>query len=308
MADTSNVPGSSNPATHTLPEFNIEDIDAADEVEILNLGSNMMLVRTRNTSKSPLPTKFLGAKPCVSRVEEEVISHPLADTPRNRLLYDRENYSIDGKSLYTMLHSDGGRRVVLSDKPYIAVAPTVHESQYRIWVDSEYPVKASPRFSEKILKGIVEVSDSGDATLLEEVYEEVINNRVRREAVRFPLEMKKLPDDRIEIIPEGWLIDGMFLVTWDATIYLYTSDWNTESFDPRSSNKQEEPGEFIGITPNDEFEPYEMTVGDKTYKFGKLEQLFIWRVRWMLDWEHNIEDEALKANIKRTFDEWDSFV
>lgn len=303
MTDDSDVQESSTTSDNLLPEVGVSDIDAADNVEIMHLSENMLLVRTQNTK--PLPAYFLNTKSCVSKVE--TVSHPMADTPKNRMLYDRENYSVGGKSLYTILHSNGGQRVILSDDPYVAVSPTIHESQYRLWMDSDHPVKTPPKLSEDVLRGIIDVTDEGDKSRLERVFFEVLNNRVRRDVVRFPIDMGKLPEDRIEIIADGWLIDGMFLVSWDATIYLYTSDWKTGSYDPRSSRKREEPGEFIGIQPDKEFEAYEMTVGDETFHFGELEQLFLWRVRWMLDWEINIEDEALKTTVRRTFDDWETF-
>lgn len=232
------------------------------------------------------------------------------NTPKNKLLFDREQYAVNGKSLYTLLHGSDDTRIVLDADPYVALAPTQHEDVYRLWYGT--PERNSVRTPVErvadVLNGIIDVVEDNDHDCLKGVYDHVINNQVRREVVGLFLDYNKLPTDRIEVMAEGWVIDDMFLVTWDTDVYLWTDTWKEGSYDPRSSQQYEQPGEFVTIEPQGELDPRDVRVGTQTYRFGKLERLFIYRVNWMLDWEHNINDPAKVATIKRTFDKYGDFL
>lgn len=263
-------------------ELTVDEIEAAESVEVTEL-PNMLLLDIDGT---------------VTYV---------SNTPKNKLLFDREKFSINGKSLYSLLHGNDGMRVVLSyDDPYVALSPSQHEDVYRLWYGTRdhHDVRTPVEQVEKVLNGIIEVVEDDDPSALKEVYDHVINNQVRREVVGLFLDFGKLPTDRIDVMAEGWLIDEMFLVTWDAKVYLWTDSWKEGSYDPRRSTQYEKPGEFITIEPEKELEPTDIPVGNQTYRFGKLERLFVHRVNWMLDWEHNIDDPANVRVIKRTFDEF----
>lgn len=269
-------------------EVTVEELEAAEDVTVKDL-SNMLLIEIDGRA-----------------------TH-VSNTPKNKLLYDRETYAVNGKSLYTLLHgADEGERVVLNEDPYVAVAPSQHENVYRLWYGArdQYSVRTPVDRVEDVLRGIIDLVEDDDPGTLADVYDQVINNQVRREIVGLFLDFEKLPTDRIDVLAEGWLLDEMFLITWDAEVYLFTESWKAGSYDPRSAKQYEQPGEFLTITPTDdagnpvEVEPQEIPLGDRTVRFGELEWLFIYRVRWMLDWEHNLDDPAKVEVIKRTFDEY----
>lgn len=262
-------------------ELTIDEIEAADDVAVTEL-PNMLLIEI-----------------------DDMMTY-VSNTAKNKLLFDREQYSVNGKSLYTLLHGNDDTRVVIASDPYIALSPTQHEDVYRLWYGT--PDRNSVRTPvgrvEDVLNGIIDVVEDDEPGRFQDVYDHVINNQVRREVVGLFLDYNKLPTDRIEVMAEGWVIDGMFLVTWDTEVYLWTDSWKEGSYDPRRSTQYEQPGEFVTANPKEELEPMDLNVGTQTYRFGKLERLFIYRVNWMLDWEHNIDDPAKVATIKRAFNEF----
>ncbi len=278
----------SSPPT-AFSEVTVEDLEAAEDVEVKDL-SNMLLIEIDGRATY------------------------MSNTPKNKLLFDRETYAVNGKSLYTLLHGaeEESRIVLCDDDPYVAIAPSPHENVYRLWYGSrnQYSVRTPVGRVEDVLRGIISLVEDDDPEQLADVYTHVIDNQVRREIVGLFLDFGKLPTDRIEVLAEGWLIDEMFLVTWDAEVYLFTDNWRAGSYDPRSSEQYEHPGEFLTITPTDDAgepidpEPHDVSVGEQTVRFGKLEWVFIYRVQWLLDWEHNIDDPAKVEVIKRTFDEY----
>lgn len=142
-------------------------------------------------------------------------------TYKNELLYKHE--------LYELLHPDeDDERVILTDSKqsdkFVAVAPTDNDSVYQIWVDDNpYPVMNPPSMAEDVLRGIRDALESpADYTRLYELYREIRSTRVRRSV----MEKATSLFPRNEVIPEeqGWNILGIFLLTWDARVFLNTGD------------------------------------------------------------------------------------
>ena len=275
--------------TDGFNELSVDEIEAAESVEVTEL-PNMLLIEI-----------------------DDAMTY-VSNTPKNKLLFDRERFAVEGKSLYTLLHGNDGMRVVLSYRdPYVALSPAQHEDVYRLWFGSRdhYDVRTPVDQVESVLEGIIDAVEYEDYTKLKDVYNYVINNQVRRELVEMFLDHGSFADrDRVDVTDEGWVIDGMFLVTWEAKVYLYTDSWKEGSYDPRRSTQYEKPGEFVTIQPKypdgtpKEYEPRDIPVGNATITLGELELLFIDRVIWMLDWEDNIDDPAKVGVIKRTFEEY----
>lgn len=141
-------------------------------------------------------------------------------TYKNKLLYEKE--------LYDLLHPDtNNSRVILTDKEdseFIAVAPTQNDSIYQLWVsENGYPVMNTPSKSESVLRGIDESLDENpDYTRLKDLYEELNENQVRRHVI----ERASSVFPKSEIVPtkDGWSVLGLFLLTWDARIFLDTGE------------------------------------------------------------------------------------
>lgn len=175
-------------------EDNTEDISDYRSQEVVSSLGNMFLVRDNEGIKQ-VPT-----------------------THKNRLLYERGFYKI-------LNSSNKSKKIVLTDEEdeqFVAIAPTENDSVYKIWIDDNTnPVKNPPSMSEKVLSGVEDSIDSpSDYECLRNVYQEIQSKRVRRSVIKrvarlFP---------KSEVIPEedGWNIKGVFLLTWDARVFLNT--------------------------------------------------------------------------------------
>lgn len=142
-------------------------------------------------------------------------------TYKNELLYRHE--------LYELLHPDEkNERVVLTDdeqdEKFVAVSPTQNDSVYQLWIDDNpYPVMNPPSMAEQVLRGVRDALEApSDYSRLYDVYQEIRSTRVRRAVIEKAASL--FP--RNEIIPEeqGWNILGIFLLTWDARVFLNTGD------------------------------------------------------------------------------------
>ncbi len=173
-------------------------------------------------------------------------------TYKNKLLYDEQ--------LYELLHPDAdNERVILTDEQqdddFIAIAPTNNDSVYQIWIDDyPYPVMNTPSNSEDVLRGVSEALGSpADYSRLRQIYKEIRENEVRRPVISkaesiFP---------RNEIIPkdEGWSIMGLFILTWDARVFLDTGKIEKQTtYRVRGSGVSEtdKAREFLQLTVDEE--------------------------------------------------------
>lgn len=145
----------------------------------------------------------------------------VASTYKNKLLYEH--------NLYEILNTDGqNSRIVLTDEEddenFIAIAPTENDSVYQIWLDNNpYPVMNPPSRAEDVLRGVKKSLDTpSDYGVIKQVYDDIRSDRVRR----FVIQSMESMFGAGQIVPEedGWNIMGIFLLTWDARIFLNTSD------------------------------------------------------------------------------------
>lgn len=186
-------------------------------------------------------------------------------TYKNELLYKHE--------LYQLLHPDTeDERVDLTDDlddRFVAVAPTENDSVYQIWSgDNPYPVMNPPSMAEQVLRGVRDAMDSpSDYERLQQVYQDIRSTRVRRAV----MEKASSLFPRSVVIPEdeGWNILGIFLLTWDARVFL-----NTESVDEQTAyrvagsgvSETDEEKEFLQLAIKDDIiEQYRGTNLDIRY-------------------------------------------
>lgn len=203
-----------------------EDISVINNAEVVETLGNMFLVRVDGEMKQ-VPATY-----------------------KNELLYKHE--------LYELLHPDKeSERIVLTDKKderFVAVAPTENDSVYQIWVDDNpYPVMNPPSMAEQVLRGIRDALDTpADYERLHEVYQDIRSSRVRRSV----MEKAASLFPRNELIPEdeGWNILGIFLLTWDARVFL-----NTGSVDDQTAYRV--AGSGVSET-DDEKEFLQLAVSD----------------------------------------------
>lgn len=216
---------------------------------------------------------------------------PVKNTPKNKLLYDYGLYSF---------FRDGEQRVVSEENPYISVQSLPRDDEYRLWVDDEdLSVVVPPSKSERLLRGIVDAFDHDDYSKIEGVYSEILENQVRRQVVNGMSVM--YPQTEIATVAEGWIIRGLFKVTWDASVHLVGRDLDEGSYVRGGDGvrKTDESHDLLELDAESVPDPVSIRIGDDEYTLTEREMEFIAKVEYLLDFEENIDDEAFLEIIKR---------
>lgn len=217
---------------------------------------------------------------------------PVKNTSKNKLLYKH--------GLYDFLYGGDSERKILREEPYVAVKPLDSDGEYRLWwEDSELGVTVQPRKSERLLGGIVDVLEHNDYTQIKSVYQQILNNQVRRQIIN-PLSILY---PQSEVIPsdDGWVIRGLFKVTWDAKVYLIGKDLDEGDYRRRGEDvvETDESIEFLTLEPNEEPERKTVKINGNEYTLSNLEMEFLAKVEYLLDFEETLGDKALLEIIKR---------
>lgn len=212
-------------------------------------------------------------------------------TPENTLLY------VHGMKEFL----SGENAVIVSEEnPEVIVAPTTNEMAYLLRVNGSTvettPKQASTLLSE--LKNVVEADDSVERDNgvegLVELYDEIISTQVRRWLIRALVKtFDKQERQRLTEHSRGWLVDGFYLIDWNAN--LYTIDDDHDEPDHRVSGGTTEAvdrtHEFLKLTPSESPEPLSVTINDTEYRVSEREMLFLSKVRFMLDRRYYHEDK-----------------
>lgn len=146
------------------------------------------------------------------------------------------------------------------DDRFIAIAPTQNDSIYQIWIDDNpYPVMNPPSMAEDVLRGVRDaIQAPADYGQLNDVYERIRSKQVRRYVI--DKAMSLFPKSEVVPEDEGWNVMGIFLLTWDARVFLNTGSVEDQSsYRVRGSGVSEtdEAKEFLQLHVNDEvFEQY----------------------------------------------------
>jgi hypothetical protein len=261
----------------------LDDIEEAQEVSVSTPGASKMT-----------DSSLLWVEVCEGGKERKFCVNA---TERNRLLYDRERYTYDGKSLYTILFKDRDKRAVLNKSPFIAVKPGPHVDTYRLWFkDRISSVLTMPEQSSCVLEAICDYLDTQQLSGLEEVYKDTVENYVDRDAIH-SLIISDFDKSRLDMNTDGLTIDDIFLLTWDSKFYLYTEDWTNGAFTPQGEQK-EKPSEFVSLSfdcPSKK----NIEINGVRYELSSLEHEFVRKLQWILNWKKNIDD-AKVASIERT--------
>lgn len=201
------------------------DRDVINNAEILETLGNMFLVKVNGETRQ-VPATY-----------------------KNELLYKHE--------LYELLNPESeSERVVLRQRGngLIAVGPTENDSVYQLWVgDSPYPVMNPPSMAEQVLKGVRDsIEEPADYTRLTQAYEEIRSSQVRRHV----MEKASSMFSPTEVIPtaDGWEVLGLFLLTWDARVFLNTenaADSAAYRVSGSSVSETEQSREFLQLAMSD---------------------------------------------------------
>jgi hypothetical protein len=210
-------------------------------------------------------------------------------SPENLLLYDpEEELPFDGGMSEFL---SGGAAIRLSDEPPVLVSRAGDDYSYIIRV-RESLVETTPNQAERVLRAIYDALADDDTSSLESLHQRIMSNQVRRPVVNaikhtFP------EDERIDIAANGWLVDGFYLVDWNAC--LYAANDNPEEDDYIRSGgtvKKDTTYEFVRINHRiSQEDEVRISIGDTTYELTEREMLFLAKVKWLLHRRHYHPDK-----------------
>lgn len=200
----------------------------------------------------------------------------------NRLLFIDELYEFIG----------GDKGVILSEEPFVAVQPSEQERTYLLTVN-DTTLTSYPDTSQEILEGVKDVIDGNGLDRILSLHEELMQSQVRRGLVKslvttFP----ESEQERIDVYSNGWLIDDMYLVTWEAKIYQHNDDEEHYEVGMSGVVGVDTRHELVETTIHESesiFDSVEITIDGVSYNLTSIESSFLTRVKWLLNREeyHN---------------------
>lgn len=154
--------------------------------------------------------------------------------------------------LYNLIQGGSGTNpIVLSEAdPFVAIAPTSSKLVYTLWVDDKRPVQNQPNMCETLLQGVIDAIENDDYSTLENVYTSIISDQVNVEVINDILSQHE-PIPRASVVPmeEGWVIEGIFLVTWEGSIYLRTQERSENYFYEMGGYNADSSPEVLTLYP-----------------------------------------------------------
>lgn len=190
-------------------------------------------------------------------------------TVENKLLY------LEG--MYEFLQQ--GATLALDDDIFVER----RDDGYIMSVDGDI-VHVPPRMHDDLLQLIYEVSNGKDKiTELRELHTDVIGKQVRRDVINKLVHV--FEEKKYDIVREvnGWLVEDMYLVDWNANIY-YANENLDEGDYIRSGDgvvKTDTSKEAIGLR-SPELETQSFTIGGEEIMLSAKELEFLSKVMWLL--------------------------
>lgn len=202
-------------------------------------------------------------------------------TAENLLLYDPEEELPFEDGLYGFLSGDDA--LILSDDPEIIVAPTDNEYCYILRVN-ENTVETTPRQAEDTLEGIRQAATRGKTNMLVQLYQDIMAEQVRRPVINALFDTFD-ETDRINVISRGWLVDEMYLINWEASMYLRHNDPDEGDYKRGSGGvtQTDKSYEFVQLNLRRDIDPVQVNIGGETYRLTEREMLFLSKVKWLLN-------------------------
>lgn len=208
-------------------------------------------------------------------------------TPTNTLLY------LHG--LHEFLNGNEG--VILSRDPKVMVAPTGSEKSYILNVRGN-AVETMPGNSRRVLEGIKQAVEDDSLDEIIDVFHDIKSSQVRKSLMNAMLHtFSKAERESIETVGNGWLIDGFYLVNWDAS--LYTADDDPESSDYQRGGggvvETDKSYEAVQLSHHQNIEPVSVTVNGSEYRLTEREMMFLAKVKFILHREDYHADKPFWA-------------
>lgn len=195
----------------------------------------------------------------------------------------------------------GKHAVIVSENdPEVILAPTGNDKAYLLRVNGS-TVETTPSEATSLLESLRVVVEADNSVQRNDgiddivaVYDKIIRTQVRRWLVRamkttFPQQEQQ----RITEIDRGWLIDGSYLVDWNASLYSAEDDPDEDDYTVGmgSASTVDKSYEFLRLTPANSPSSHEVAVNGNSYRLSEREMLFLSKVRFMLDRRYYHNDE-----------------
>lgn len=205
-------------------------------------------------------------------------------SPENVLLYDPEDELPFDGGMTDFL--SGESALQLSEEPPIFVAQTGSDYSFILNVRGNV-VETTPSQAEGILRGIYTALADDDSSKLESLHRSIMSNQVRRPVIN-ALRHDFPESRRIEIVSNGWLVDGFYLIDWNARLYAANDDPEEDDYIRSGGTvKKDTSYEFVRLTHSvNQEDPIVIAIGEDNYELTEREMLFLAKVKWLLHRRH----------------------
>jgi len=224
----------------------------------------------------------------------------------NVLLFDPEDELPFENGMYGFLNGD--HALILSEDPELLIAPTSNEYAYLIRLRGTV-VETTPEQSQTVLEGVLEVARSGDPSTIIDLHHSIMDSQVRQDLVNV-LYQTFDQTERIDRRSNGWLVDGYYLVDWNASIYTADDDPDEEDYVRRGDTVEKDGShEFVELRMSRaarDLDPETVTISGDRYQLSEREMLFLAKVKWLLARRHYHPDESFWMTADRNIPTVDS--
>lgn len=211
-------------------------------------------------------------------------------SPENLLLYDPEDELPFEGGMNEFLSGDSALRV--SEDPMVVVGQAGDEYSYILNVGGSV-VETTPEQADTLLKGVYDAIADDDTSILEQLHKNIMANQVRRSLINV-LAQTYEQRDRIEIVQNGWLVDGFYLVDWNAKMYAANDDREEGDYVRSGSDtvQKDTTYELVRLKHSiSDADCADVVVDGDEYTLSEREMLFLSKIKWLLYRRHYHPDK-----------------
>jgi hypothetical protein len=221
-------------------------------------------------------------------------------TPENLLLFDPEDELPFDGGLQPFFSGD--EALVLSEDPETIVSQAGDEYSYIVSVDGSV-VETMPKQTERLLSGVYEALVDDNCSKIHNLHHKIMETQVRRDLVN-ALKRTFTQHNDITIVENGWLIDGFYLIDWNAKMYADKNNPDEGAYKREGGTavKKDKTYELVqldrykdtNLEPDDVIE-----INGQTFELTEREMMFLSKVEWLLNREHYHPDKPFWEYLRR---------
>lgn len=212
-------------------------------------------------------------------------------SPENMLLYDPlDELPFDG-GMNDFLSGEHALQIQ-EDDPNVVVSQSMDEYSYIISINGS-PVETTPEKAGDVLEALYTAIVEDEPDKIVNLHRSVLSDQVRRNLVNMLVHTFE-ESHRIEIVTNGWLVDGFYLVDWNAKMYDANDDRDEGDYvgSGREAVKKDTTFEFVRLGEGiGDVSEEEVTVDGEAHVLTEREILFLAKVKWLLYRRHYHPDE-----------------